>query len=119
TRRGVPSDEIDWDSCKRDDGLWRVKLGYVWNGHTRHAEWLFDPRPRHITPHDDEAMRLSAAEYVEPAEDATVTPFVPRLAAKLAPVPAINDLPPQFTPLRPDAPGQSGPPPLPPVPADP
>ncbi|WP_428834757.1 septation protein SepH [Nonomuraea roseola] len=29
------------DSAKRDDGLWRVKLGYVWNGHTRHAEWLF------------------------------------------------------------------------------
>lgn len=38
TRRGVPTDEIDWDSAKRDDGLWRVKLGYVWNGHTRHAE---------------------------------------------------------------------------------
>ncbi|MEV5407568.1 septation protein SepH [Thermopolyspora sp. NPDC052614] len=120
TRRGVPTDEIDWDSCKRDDGLWRVKLGYVWNGHTRHAEWLFDPRRRHITPHDDEAMRLSAAEYVEPVEDTTVTPFVPRLAAKLAPVPAINDLPPQFTPLRSDAPGDPAtPPPLPPVPVDP
>ncbi|GII62676.1 hypothetical protein Skr01_27610 [Sphaerisporangium krabiense] len=87
SRRGVPSDEIDWDSCKRDDGLWRIKLGFVWNGHTRNAEWLFDIRRRHVTPYDDEALRLSATEYVEPVEEATVTPFVPRLAAKLAPVP--------------------------------
>ncbi|GII54487.1 hypothetical protein Pth03_28760 [Planotetraspora thailandica] len=87
TRRGVPADEIDWDAAKRDDNLWRVKLGFVWNGHTRHAEWLFDPRRRNITPNDDEAMRLSAAEYVEPErDDTTVRPFVPRLASKLAPV---------------------------------
>ncbi|MEV4461106.1 septation protein SepH, partial [Microbispora sp. NPDC049633] len=90
TRRGVPADEIDWDSAKRDDNLWRVRLGFVWNGHTRHAEWLFDPRRRHITPNDDEAMRLSAAEYVEPErDDATVRPFMPRLASKLAPVPPL------------------------------
>ncbi|TMR30297.1 septation protein SepH, partial [Nonomuraea zeae] len=91
TRRGVPTDEIDWDSAKRDDGLWRVKLGYVWNGHTRHAEWLFDPRKRHVTPHDDEALRLSAADFdPEPAvvEDTTVTPFAPRMA-KLQPVPPL------------------------------
>ncbi|WP_155351372.1 septation protein SepH, partial [Acrocarpospora pleiomorpha] len=96
TRRGVPADEIDWDSCKRDDNLWRIKLGFVWNGHTRHAEWLFDPRRRHITPYDDEAMRLSAAEYVDPPqEEATVRPFVPRLASKLAPVPSFE---PRFEP---------------------
>ncbi|MFI0418333.1 septation protein SepH [Spongiactinospora sp. 9N601] len=95
TRRGVPADEIDWDSAKRDDGLWRVKLGFVWNGHTRHAEWLFDPRRRHISPHDDEALRLSSADYVEPGgeaadpvPDSTVTPFVPRVA-KLQPVPPL------------------------------
>ncbi|WP_084780441.1 septation protein SepH [Planobispora rosea] len=92
TRRGVPADEIDWDSAKRDDNLWRIKLGFVWNGHTRSAEWLFDPRRRHITPHDDEAMRLSASEYVDPAEDTKVTPFVPR-AAKLAPVPPLGSEP--------------------------
>ncbi|WP_061291879.1 septation protein SepH [Herbidospora cretacea] len=92
TRRGVPVDEIDWDSCKRDDNLWRIKLGYVWNGHTRHAEWLFDPRRRHVSPYDDEAMRLSADDYADPqAEEATVRPFVPRIAGKLAPVP-----PPEF-----------------------
>ncbi|GAA3100770.1 septation protein SepH [Nonomuraea salmonea] len=92
TRRGVPTDEIDWDSAKRDDGLWRVKLGYVWNGHTRHAEWLFDPRKRHVTPHDDEALRLSAADFdPEPpvVEDTTVTPFAPRVA-KLQPVPPLS-----------------------------
>ncbi|WP_433500476.1 septation protein SepH [Sphaerimonospora sp. CA-214678] len=94
TRRGVPADEIDWDSCKRDDNLWRVKLGFVWNGHTRHAEWLFDPRRRHITPNDDEAMRLSAADHGETsarekAQDDTVRPFVPRLAPKLASVPSL------------------------------
>ncbi|MGP3917129.1 septation protein SepH [Nonomuraea sp. 10N515B] len=91
TRRGVPTDEIDWDSAKRDDGLWRVKLGYVWNGHTRHAEWLFDPRKRHVTPYGDEAMRLSSADFdPEPpvVEDTTVTPFAPRVA-KLQPVPPL------------------------------
>ncbi|MBB2743605.1 UNVERIFIED_ORG: hypothetical protein FHR35_003441 [Microbispora rosea subsp. rosea] len=106
TRRGVPADEIDWDSAKRDDNLWRVRLGFVWNGHTRHAEWLFDPRRRHITPNDDEAMRLSAAEYVEPERDnATVRPFVPRLASKLAPVPPL----PEETSHRRDEPGLSVP----------
>lgn len=106
TRRGVPADEIDWDSCKRDDNLWRVRLGFVWNGHTRHAEWLFDPRRRHITPNDDEAMRLSSADHVEAAakekaEDDidTIRPFVPRFAPKLAPVPS----------LPPDAPGTARP----------
>ncbi|MFG1750193.1 septation protein SepH [Streptosporangium sandarakinum] len=92
TRRGVPADEIDWDSAKRDDNLWRIKLGFVWNGHTRRAEWIFDPRRRHITPHDDEAMRLSSGDYTEPVEDATVTPFVPRVA-KLAPVPPLTSEP--------------------------
>ncbi|MEU9834541.1 septation protein SepH [Streptosporangium sp. NPDC048047] len=93
TRRGVPADEIDWDSAKRDDNLWRIKLGFVWNGHTRRAEWIFDPRRRHITPHDDEAMRLSSGDYTEPAEDATVTPFVPRVVAKLSPVPPLTSEP--------------------------
>ncbi|MFF3441416.1 septation protein SepH [Streptosporangium sp. NPDC002721] len=88
TRRGVPADEIEWDSAKRDDNMWRIKLGFVWNGHTRNAEWLFDPRRRHITPHDDEALRLSSGEEVEAFEDTTVTPFVPRVA-KLAPVPSL------------------------------
>lgn len=88
TRRGVPADEIEWDSAKRDDNMWRIKLGFVWNGHTRNAEWLFDPRRRHITPHDDEALRLSSGEDVEPVESGTVTPFVPRVA-KLAPVPPL------------------------------
>ncbi|GGP09730.1 DUF3071 domain-containing protein [Nonomuraea glycinis] len=89
-RRGVPTDEIDWDSAKRDDGLWRVKLGYVWNGHTRHAEWLFDPRRRHVSPNDDEALRLSSADFdPDPVvEDTTVTPFAPRVA-KLQPVPPL------------------------------
>ncbi|MFF0578940.1 septation protein SepH [Streptosporangium saharense] len=88
TRRGVPADEIDWDSAKRDDNLWRIRLGFVWNGHSRRAEWIFDPRRRHITPHDDEAMRLSSGDQAEPVEDTTVTPFVPRVA-KLAPVPPL------------------------------
>ncbi|MFD2350318.1 septation protein SepH [Nonomuraea ferruginea] len=94
TRRGVPADEIDWDSAKRDDGLWRVKLGYVWNGHTRHAEWLFDPRRRHVSPHDDEAHRLSSADFdPDPVvEDTTVTPFAPRMA-KLQPVPPLTSDP--------------------------
>ena len=106
TRRGVPAEEIDWDSCKRDDNLWRVRLGFVWNGHTRHAEWLFDPRRRHITPNDEEAMRLSAADYVDPPEmeeEATVRPFLPRLT----PVPPLADPPPATARFGPPATGPS------------
>lgn len=133
TRRGVPADEIEWDSAKRDDNMWRIKLGFVWNGHTRNAEWLFDPRRRHITPHDDEALRLSSGEDVEPFEDTTVTPFVPRVA-KLAPVPPLApeplNQPPVAFPsvLRHETPAQPRPayaqaetaaPPAPPAPSGP
>ncbi|WP_326642202.1 septation protein SepH [Streptosporangium sp. NBC_01755] len=126
TRRGVPADEIEWDSAKRDDNMWRIKLGFVWNGHTRNAEWLFDPRRRHITPHDDEALRLSSGEDVNPVEDTTVTPFVPRVA-KLAPVPPLAPEPPNQQPvafpsvLRHEPAAQHRPayqqPPMPPLPA--
>ncbi|MEO3812138.1 septation protein SepH, partial [Sphaerisporangium sp. B11E5] len=122
SRRGVPADEIDWDSCKRDDGLWRIKLGFVWNGHTRNAEWLYDMRRRHVTPHDDEAMRLSATEYVEPSEEATITPFAPRLAARLTPVPTSRPTEPPnhwATPLSSTSPSDRHPPEDPPPSRDP
>jgi len=105
-RRGVPVDEIDWDSCKRDDNLWRVRLGFVWNGHTRHAEWLFDPRRRHIVPNDEEARRLSSPEYEDPEpeeETATIRPFLPRITPKLSPVPPLPDeRDPARRPVRPE-----------------
>jgi hypothetical protein len=59
------------------------------------AEWLFDPRRRHVTPADDDAGRLSLPEADLPAAPsgpapvtrATVTPIATRLAPLGAPAP--------------------------------
>ncbi|RJL34265.1 septation protein SepH [Bailinhaonella thermotolerans] len=107
-RTGVPAEEIDWDSRKLDDGTWRVKLGFIAEGQTRHAEWVFDPRRRHLAPADDTAGKLTAEEFDGSfLEDETVTRFAPRLAAKLQPVPPLQPVP--AAPLREEPPATEPP----------
>jgi len=80
---GANVDEVDWDSRKRQDGNWQIQLAYTVAGRMYVAEWVYDPRSKHVIPHDDEAMRLSLAEeeWPEPREEprpaatATVTPI--------------------------------------------
>jgi hypothetical protein len=80
---GVSAEEAAWDSMKRSDGNWQVQLNFSIAGQPQAAEWVFDPRRRHATPADDQAVRLclpeadwSAAQLVtkSPAT-ATVTPI--------------------------------------------
>jgi hypothetical protein len=60
------------------------------------AEWVFDPRRRHVTPADDDAARLSLPEadlaalapVARAPARATVTPIGSRLAAASPPAPA-------------------------------
>ena len=93
---GVPAEEAQWDSRKRGDNNWQVQLMFTISGRPLMAEWLFDPRRRHVAPADDDAARLSLPEAdlaaLAPAPPAparaTVTPIGSRLAAAAPPAPA-------------------------------
>ncbi len=93
---GVPAEEAQWDSRKRGDNSWQVQLMFTIGGRPLMAEWVFDPRRRHVTPADDDAARLSLPEadlaQLSPGPRAparaTVTPIGSRLAAAQPPVPA-------------------------------
>ena len=81
-----PEDAL-WDAKKRGDGNWQVQVIFM-SGDRRHvAEWVFDPRRRHVLPADDNAVRMSlpGGEPPQPAApppgEATVTQLAPRLSA--------------------------------------
>ncbi|MDT0302992.1 septation protein SepH [Streptomonospora wellingtoniae] len=71
-----------WDSWKREDNTWQLKLVFLVTGEERVAHWVYEPRRRSVTPADDEAMRFLTREADEPLDlgpgSANVTPFVPR-----------------------------------------
>src|SRR3984957_8041554 len=82
---GTDPADGQWDSRKRGDGNWQVALTFPSGGRLHVAEWVFDPRRRHVMPDDDNAARLSLPESELPPEpvsvpgEATVTPIAPRL----------------------------------------
>ncbi|HUY48200.1 MAG TPA: septation protein SepH [Streptosporangiaceae bacterium] len=90
---GVAPEEVQWDSRKRGDNNWQVQLMFTIGGRPQMAEWVFDPRRRHVTHADDDAARLSLPEAdlsaLAPAPRAparaTVTPIGTRLAASAPP----------------------------------
>jgi hypothetical protein len=81
TELGADPEDAQWDSRKHGDGSWQVQLAFRAGGRLHIAEWLFDPRRRHVAPADDNAARLSLpdAEVPPPAGGsltaATVTPI--------------------------------------------
>jgi Protein of unknown function (DUF3071) len=84
---GARADELAWDSRKRPDGNWHVQLQFMLEGRPQIAEWVFDPRRRHVIPADDVARRLCLPQVDWPAgrlgnlgaATATVTPIGSRL----------------------------------------
>jgi hypothetical protein len=84
---GADPDDGQWDSRKRGDGNWQVTLTFTAAGRLHVAEWMFDPRRRHVLPEDDNAARLSLPDAELPPlsapmpGEATVTPLAPRLGA--------------------------------------
>ncbi|KUP97655.1 septation protein SepH [Thermobifida cellulosilytica] len=79
----LESGEASWDSWKREDNTWQVKLSFRVMGEEHVAHWVYEPRRRSVTPYDEEAMRFSAVgDYDAPrpaaSPGATVTPFAPR-----------------------------------------
>jgi hypothetical protein len=96
-RAGASSDSIEWDSRKRQDGNWQVQLRFSIGGRTGHAEWVYDPRRKHVLPDDDQATRLCVPQSewtgLQPVgrgqPTATVTPIGARQSApRLSP--AVN-----------------------------
>jgi hypothetical protein len=84
---GVDSEDAEWDSRKRPDGDWLVELAFSSGSRPYLAEWLFDPRRRHVSPADDTAARLCLPEADLPETGdyqpvtATVTPIASRLGS--------------------------------------
>ena len=66
---GADPDGAQWDAKKRGDGSWQVQLTFTSGGDPLVAEWVFDPRRRHVLPADDNAARMSlpGAEPPQPA----------------------------------------------------
>jgi hypothetical protein len=80
---GAHPDSAEWDSRKRPDGNWQVQLQFSIGGRASTAEWIYDPRRRHVIPDDDQAVRLclppeewAAVSFAERSRaTATVTPI--------------------------------------------
>jgi hypothetical protein len=87
TALGSDPEDAQWDAKKRGDGSWQVELTFTSGGRLHVAEWVFDPRRRHVLPADDNAARMSlpGAEPLQPTAgrpgEATVTQLAPRLTA--------------------------------------
>jgi Protein of unknown function (DUF3071) len=116
--------ETQWDSRKRADGSWQVQLLFTVGGRPQLAEWVYDPRRRHVTPDDDQAARLSLPEadlpdMAFPARGlarATVTPLTPRLGGTGPYQPESRDVP-ERMPTRAAAPAVPAAPAAPAAPA--
>jgi Protein of unknown function (DUF3071) len=96
TALGADPEDAQWDAKKRGDGSWLVELTFTSAGRLHVAEWVFDPRRRHVLPADDNAARMSlpGTEPLAPASprpgEATVTPLAPRLTAGYGAAPQQN-----------------------------
>jgi hypothetical protein len=87
---GASPETAEWDSRKRSDGNWQVQLQFAIGGRPGYAEWIYDPRRRHVIPDDDQAVRLclpqeewAAVRFAERSTPtATVTPIGSRQLAQ-------------------------------------
>ena len=60
--RGVSVEDLGWDSWRRDDGTWTVRLTYPAGKSVRLATWRFDPDRRTVLPEDEDAATLTTDE---------------------------------------------------------
>jgi hypothetical protein len=103
---GADMEDAQWDSRKRADGSWQVSLVFTAGGHPRLAEWVFDPRSRHVSPADDTAAGLCLPDVGLPPMaprqpgSATVTP----IGSRLSQASAEPEARPQAEPVRVPAP---------------
>src|SRR5258705_7556113 len=74
---GAEPDDAQWDAKKRGDGSWLVQLTFIPGGRLHAAEWIFDPRRRHVLPADDNAARMSLPGTEAPPTSPGLTPAAP------------------------------------------
>jgi len=90
---GVDPADAEWDSCKRSDGGWQVRLAFSSGSRPHLAEWVYDPHRKHVAPADDTAARLclpdadlpETASRIRAPARATVTPIASRLGPPAPP----------------------------------
>ena len=84
---GADPEDAQWDAKKLGDGSWQVQLTFISGERLHTAEWIFDPRRRHVLPADENAARMSlpGTEPPQPTApapgEATVTHLAPRLSS--------------------------------------
>jgi hypothetical protein len=69
-------DSVQWDSWRKDESVWTVRMSFRIGGLPYEATWSFDPPRRLVHPVDDEARLLSS----DAAPD-TAFPFAARSTA--------------------------------------
>jgi hypothetical protein len=62
--RNVPTDSVDWDSWRRDDGRWSLQLTYRSGERTRSAMFVYDATGRYSVADDDEARWLTGEKQL-------------------------------------------------------
>jgi hypothetical protein len=74
-QREIDHDSAQWDSWRKEDGIWTVRLQFRIGGVPYDAAWTFDPPRRLVTAVDDESRLLSSDVVAENS-----FPFAPRSA---------------------------------------
>ena len=111
---GADPEDAQWDAKKSGDSSWQVELTFISGGRLHTAEWMFDPRRRHVLPADDNAARMSlpGTEPPQPAApppgEATITHLAPRLSSAAAHGAPIHSAPGHSAPGH-AAPSHAGP----------
>ncbi|MCI0688345.1 MAG: DUF3071 domain-containing protein [Sporichthyaceae bacterium] len=100
---GYDPDLATWDSWRRDDGRWQVRVNYRLGDNASHASFVFDPARRAVAADDDNARRLLAEQRAKTAE--AVVALVPRLSPYAVQEPADSAEPDQQD--QPDQPNRS------------
>jgi hypothetical protein len=84
TPMGVEDSSAAWDSWRREDGRWVVRIAYAIGRDERSGHWVFDPRARSLVADDAEARWLIDPAAPEPHDDERAT------KRRLAPVVALG-----------------------------
>lgn len=80
-----------WDSWKREDRSWQLKLVFVQGSEERVAHWLYEPRHNSVVPADEEAARFSSPDPdTLSGPGANVTRFAPRRSEATTHLPRLD-----------------------------